>query len=126
MALWLTYPQKGCSYLLIPLGLLGAPALAVAAWRLVFGLSLPTWNVNVLSLRQAVIPDRLQGRVNATLRTVGFGALAIGPLVGGVLGDRIGFVPTIIVGGLVYLVGSLPLLARAVSTLREQPAPAAA
>jgi len=116
----------GCSYLLIPLGLLGAPALAVAAWRLVFGLSLPTWNVNVLSLRQAVIPDRLQGRVNATLRTVGFGALAIGPLVGGVLGDRIGFVPTIIVGGLVYLVGSLPLLARAVSTLTEQPAPAAA
>ncbi len=53
----------GCSYLLIPLGLLGAPALAVAAWRLVFGLSLPTWNVNALSLRQAVIPDRLQGRL---------------------------------------------------------------
>jgi len=116
----------GCSYLLIPLGLLGAPALAVAAWRLVFGLSLPTWNVNALSLRQAVIPDHLQGRVNATLRTAGFGALAIGPLVGGVLGSRIGFVPTILVGGLIYLVGSLPLLAQTISTLKAQPVTVAA
>jgi len=116
----------GCSYFLIPLGLFGAPVLAFAAWRLVFGLSLPTWNVNALSLRQAVIPDHLQGRVNATLRTLGFGALAMGPLVGGALGSRIGFVPTILVGSLIYLVGSLPLLSRAVRTLKEQPATLAA
>jgi MFS family permease len=101
----------GVSYLLIPLGLLGVPALAFAAWRLLFGLSLPTWNVNVLSLRQAVIPERLQGRVAATLRTMGFGALAIGPLVGGLLSAHIGLAPTILVGGILYLVSTLPLLA---------------
>ena len=38
-----------------------------------------------VSLRQAVIPDRLLGRVNSVYRFFGWGAIPIGALLGGVL-----------------------------------------
>lgn len=43
------------------------------------------WNVITVSLRQAVIPDRLLGRVNSVYRFFGWGAIPIGGLIGGVL-----------------------------------------
>ena len=43
------------------------------------------WNVITVSLRQAVIPDRLLGRVNSVYRFFGWGAIPIGTLLGGVL-----------------------------------------
>ena len=42
------------------------------------------WNVITVSLRQAVIPDRLLGRVNSVYRFFGWGAIPIGTLLGGV------------------------------------------
>jgi MFS family permease len=41
------------------------------------------WNVITVSLRQAVIPDRLLGRVNSVYRFFGWGAIPIGTLLGG-------------------------------------------
>ena len=41
------------------------------------------WNVITVSLRQAVIPDRLLGRVNSVYRFFGWGAIPIGALLGG-------------------------------------------
>jgi len=114
-----------CAYLVLPLGLLGLPWLAVALWRVLFGLHLPSYNVNVISARQAVIPDALQGRVIATTRTVIFGVLALGPLMGGALATAIGPAPTILIGGSIFLVGALPLLARPVIALEGQPLQAA-
>ena len=43
------------------------------------------WNVITVSLRQAVIPDRLLGRVNSVYRFFGWGAIPIGALLGGAL-----------------------------------------
>ncbi len=114
-----------CAYLVLPLGLLGLPWLAVALWRVLFGLHLPSYNVNVISARQAVIPDALQGRVIATTRTVIFGVLALGPLMSGALATAIGPAPTILIGGSIFLVGALPLLARPVIALEGQPLQAA-
>jgi hypothetical protein len=34
------------------------------------GLSVPAHNVDQISLRQSITPDRLQGRMNATLSSV--------------------------------------------------------
>jgi MFS family permease len=112
----------GLAYLVIPLGLLGAPALAFSLWPVIYGLHLPTYNVNVLSVRQALIPGRLQGRVTAVGRSVSVGTAGIGPLIGGFLGSTVGVTQTILVGGAIFLLGSLPLLARPVLGLRRQPA----
>jgi MFS family permease len=43
------------------------------------------WNVITVSFRQSVIPDRLLGRVNSVYRFLGWGAIPIGALLGGVL-----------------------------------------
>jgi len=53
--------------------------------------------VNAVSIRQAMIPDRPQGRVNATMRFIAGGALPIGALIGGALGGVVGLPLTLVV-----------------------------
>ena len=56
------------------------------------------YQINELSLRQAVTPERLLGRVNASMHFVEQGAMLLGAVTGGVLGDAIGVRPTLLVG----------------------------
>lgn len=55
-------------------------------------------NVNTISLRQAVTPDRLQGRVNATWRFIVGGVVPIGGLMGGLIGEWFGVQTTLVIG----------------------------
>ncbi len=71
----------------------GPPRIATAiagAGSFLTGLTIPTYDVNQFSLRQAVTPLRLQGRVSATMRTLIRGLVPIGALAGGILAERIG------------------------------------
>ena len=43
------------------------------------------WNVITVSLRQAIIPDRLLGRVNSVYRFFAWGMMPIGSLLGGLI-----------------------------------------
>lgn len=43
------------------------------------------WNVITVSLRQALIPDHLLGRVNSVYRFIGWGMMPLGSLLGGLL-----------------------------------------
>jgi len=63
--------------------------------QLLLGLSLGAENANEMGYRQAVTPDRLQGRMNATMRSINRAMIVIGAPVGGVLGDAIGYRPMI-------------------------------
>src|SRR5262249_39761779 len=47
------------------------------------------YNVNQVSFRQALAPDRLLGRMNATMRFLVWGTLPLGGLLGGGLGQTI-------------------------------------
>jgi len=60
------------------------PALVVAAAILGSAGGL-VWNVITVSLRQRIIPDRLLGRVNSAYRFLGWGAMPVGGLIGGVV-----------------------------------------
>jgi MFS family permease len=73
------------------------------------------------SLVQAVAPDELRGRVNATLRVLDQSAMLAGLLIGGVLGELIGLRPTMFVG-LIGALGAVAwLLASPVPGLRRLP-----
>lgn len=62
----------------------------------VFGdLALAVYFIGELSLRQSLAPDRLLGRVNASLRFLSAGAITVGLLVGGMLGQAVGIRPTL-------------------------------
>jgi predicted MFS family arabinose efflux permease len=54
------------------------------------GVTMPLFNVNLMSLRQAVADDHLQGRVNATVGVLLWGATPLGGLLGGAIGEVFG------------------------------------
>jgi len=56
------------------------------------------YDVVQTSVRQAVTPERLLGRVNASLRVLETGAMLLGALAGGLLGDGVGLRPTLALG----------------------------
>ncbi len=59
--------------------------------QLLFGLGLGVENAPSMGYRQAVTPDRLQGRMNTTMRSVNRAMIVIGAPLGGLLADRIGY-----------------------------------
>jgi MFS family permease len=61
--------------------------------QFLFGLSMGAENANEMSYWQAVTPDRLQGRMNATRRSINRSMLVIGAPLGGLLADTIGYRP---------------------------------
>ncbi|WP_104191162.1 MFS transporter [Cryobacterium sp. Y82] len=58
------------------------------------------WNILVMSLRQSIIPGRLLGRVHGTWRTLLWGAMPVGSVLGGLVG-RIDLALPFTMGGVV-------------------------
>lgn len=92
-------------------GLLPLPAapLLIAA-QCCFGLGLVVYNINAVSVRQGATPARLQGRINASFRFLVQGIVPLGALAGGVLGERVGVRPTLLIGATGELAAVLVLL----------------
>ncbi|GIO04816.1 MFS transporter [Brevibacillus reuszeri] len=74
-----------------------------------FGLGMSMWSISTLSLRQAIVPDQLQGRVNATVRFVAWGAYPLGSLAGGIIGDRYGMQIALFAGAAGLMIAALTL-----------------
>lgn len=74
--------------------------------------------INVVSLRQAVIPPHVLGRASASLDFVGEGAAPIGALVAGALATNIGTGPTWLLGAAGIMAGALWLIFSPVRRLR--------
>lgn len=81
------------------------------------------YNITQVTLRQTITPDRLLGRMNATMRFIVWGVMPIGALLGGLLGDVIGLRETLLVAAAGGALAVLWPLFSNVRGLREQPAP---
>ncbi len=68
------------------------------------------FNVTGLSFQQAVTPDRLLGRLNATRRFIVWGVIPLGSLTGGALASLVGLRPTLWVGAIGGSLSFLPFL----------------
>ena len=106
------------------------PAAQGSSWTIIILLSVaqllamlagPLTAINQLSLRQAITPEHLRGRVNGTMRVISMGAAPVGALLAGVLGERIGLRPALIMGVLGLQTGFIILLLSPLRGLREQP-----
>jgi MFS family permease len=106
----------------IPLAF-GPPALAagmLAAAQAFDGTGM-AYEINKVSLTQAITPPRMLGRVNASMRVTQELATLLGLLVGGVLGQWIGLRPTVAIG-VVGLLLALPWLYYSpIGGLRDHP-----
>jgi MFS family permease len=112
----------GLSELLIPLAPesdIAIPFLFLA--QFISGAMVVIYNVNQVSLRQAITPERMQGRMNATMRFIVWGTMPIGIIVGGILGSTIGLHATIWVGAIGGCFAFVPVLLSPVRSLREIP-----
>src|SRR5207253_11259229 len=109
-----------------PLALyVSAPVFLSLLFFVEFFLGTP-YNITQVSLRQAITPDRVQGRMNATMRTIVWGTIPVGAFTGGILGTTIGVVQTIILGSVVSALAALWIFLGPVARLKEQPVPAPA
>lgn len=61
--------------------------------QFVLGLAMGAENANEMGYRQAVTPAHLQGRMNATMRSLNRAMIVVAAPVGGFLGDAIGYRP---------------------------------
>ena len=107
--------------LVLPLATRSTAVPLLITFGLVGSFANVIYNVTQVSLRQAITPERLQGRMNATMRFMVWGTIPIGSLVGGALGDAIGLRATLWVGALGGLTAVLPVLFSRVRTLRSVP-----
>ncbi|OLT08226.1 MFS transporter [Pseudonocardia sp. CNS-004] len=84
------------------------------------------YNVAQVSFRQAVTPDHLLGRMNASIRFLVWGTIPFGGLLGGALGELIGLRATLLVTAVGLALCPLWLIASPLRRLRDLPAPAQA
>ena len=120
----------GPSMLLFALAPTELAGLAFTVMLFANGLGIAIHNVNQVTVRQVLTPDHLRARVASVLRLLGFGAVPLGTLVGGVIGELVGLRAALAVSGLGLLAGSLPYLLvhvgrlRTIDALLPAPAPA--
>jgi len=98
--------------------------LVIGAAYFVGSIGVPIYNINQVSLRQIITPNRLQGRMNATMRTIVWGTIPVGSLLGGVLSSTVGIVPTLVIGCFVSGGAFFWIVLGPIVRLKKQPEPA--
>jgi MFS family permease len=112
---------NGPALLLIPIAPKGLEVPFYIAGGLIGGLSSSVYNINQVSFRQAITPERMQGRMNATMRFIVWGTIPIGAILGGFLGGIIGLRETIWIGAIGSFVPVLFVLFSPVRGIGEMP-----
>jgi predicted MFS family arabinose efflux permease len=114
----------GPMLLLVPFAPHGNAALTVLVPAfLVGGFTGVIYNIAQVSLRQAITPERIQGRMNSVMRFIVYGTIPVGSLTGGALASQIGLKETLIVSGIGCCLPFLPVLFSPVRSVREMPEP---
>jgi MFS family permease len=88
-----------------------------------FGLGALAYNITQVSLRQAITPDRLQGRMNAAMRWIVWGTIPLGMLLGGALASWISMRSVLWIAAIGQLFAILPVALSSIRTVHEMPAP---
>jgi MFS family permease len=83
------------------------------------GLGISIHNVNQVTVRQILIPDALRARAAAIFRLVIFGAIPVGTVIGGVVGQVFGLRAALMLSALGLFAGALPYLLVRVTRLRR-------
>lgn len=102
-------------------GPLAVVAPILAAVNLASGVGAQINAIGQISLRQAIVPDRLLGRVNASMRFIAWSTAPLGGLLGGLLGEAIGLRPTLGVAAILAFLAPLGVWFSPLRTLRELP-----
>jgi MFS family permease len=111
----------GIASLLVPLAPQDGPIPFLLASGAIIGFGVVVYNVNQLSFRQAITPERLQGRMNSVMRFIVWGVMPLGTLLGGAIATGVDLRAAIWVGAIGQSLAFLPVLLSPVRSLREMP-----
>lgn len=114
----------GASSMLVPLAPRDGGSLTLfmlAASGFLASCAAVVYNINQVSLRQALTPDRMQGRMNATMRFIVWGTIPAGQVVGGAIASAAGMTTALWVGAIGALFAFLPIQFSAVPSIRNIP-----
>jgi predicted MFS family arabinose efflux permease len=87
------------------------------------GLGAPSYDVNQFSLRQAITPDRIRGRVNGSIRVIIRGTVPLGALAGGAFAAAFGLRAAIVLGAFGPPIALLLIWFSPIRNLRVPPPP---
>jgi MFS family permease len=100
----------GLASMCILLAGIGIPYVVLFVQGAVVAIAIPIYNINQVSYRQALVDERLQGRMNATMRTFVWGTMPLGSIIGGWFGTLMGVQWTIVCGAVLASVAALWVL----------------
>jgi len=97
------------------------PLPVLMAGQFLFGFGAVAYNISQVSYRQALTPERLQGRMNAAMRWIVWGTIPLGTLLGGAIGQWIDLKTALWVGAIGEVPTFLIVLLSPVWRIRELP-----
>jgi predicted MFS family arabinose efflux permease len=112
---------SGLLLVLNPLAQHSYPFIVLGLLSLGSSLFIPAYNINQISLRQSIVGPKLQGRMNATMRTVVWGTLPLGSFLGGILATSLGVINSLYVGGSIAALAFIWIVTGPVLRMREHP-----
>ncbi|HEY7937394.1 MAG TPA: MFS transporter [Candidatus Limnocylindrales bacterium] len=112
---------NGPSIFLIAIAPVGGAEPFLIASSAIGGFGALVYNVNQVSFRQAITPERMQGRMNATMRFLVWGTIPIGSVISGVLATIFGLSATIWVGAILSFTPVLFLIFSPILSIRKMP-----
>jgi MFS family permease len=113
--------MAGAGMLLIPAAPQAYAIPFLVASQIVVAFGVVLYNTGAISVMQAITPDRLLGRMNASRRFVVWGVIPLGSLAGGALGSALGLREALWIGAVVTTGAFLPLLLSPVRKLVDVP-----
>lgn len=115
-------PLGGFCGALVMLSTLWLPASALAGLSfLLFGVGPMLWTISTTTLRQAVTPNAMLGRVSALIVTATFGARPVGAAIGATVAAAVGPAACLLLATAGFLVQLVLIYASPVRGLRELP-----
>ena len=98
-------------------------ALILMIGGFVTSIGVVVYNINQVSLRQAIVPKNIQGRMNASMRWIVWGTIPAGAITGGVLAEVFGLREAIVIGVIGGLFSFLWVFLSPVRSLKDVPEP---
>ncbi|MEV8440306.1 MFS transporter [Actinosynnema sp. NPDC051121] len=118
---WLSLLVTQPAWVLVPLSEPGWGVALFAVGTLVTSAGVVVYNVAQVSLRQALCPDRLLGRMNASIRFLTWGAMPVGAVVAGALAEWVGVRGTLWVASAGMVLSVLWVVLSPLRSMRDVP-----
>jgi MFS family permease len=106
-----------------PLAPKSFPLPVLMAGQMLFGFSAVAYNILQVSYRQAITPERLQGRMNAAMRWIVWGTIPLGTLAGGAIAQATTLHTALWAGAILGTPTFLWVLLSPLRSIREMPEP---